>query len=198
MLSGCTPRPRLNAKQMAAPKYSWSGSNYKGNPPWNDMVLRKKTPSVGQNTMLTFHSANWKLTFGSIELFTADVLHGLAVRRKVGVGGGGISGDEVRLWLWLWASPLFPLTSPGLTAADRAFTANLFQCISFPSLLFKAETLLNDHQPYSVISKHGGDHFHLIRSAKQNASHFFIAFWNPNINESKFSVFSPGLLHSYK
>lgn len=204
MLSGCTPRPQLNAKQMAAPKFSWSGSNYKGNPPWNDTVLRWKTPSVGQNTALTFRSANWKLTFGGAELFTADVLHGLAVRRKVwGVGGGGGGGSVVMKSDYSYdCGPLLSFLSPlqdwqQLTELPPLICSSTFHfhlCYLKPRLFFWTFTSQIPSFPsmVGIIS---------TSSALQNKMPviFFIEFWNPNINESKFSVFSPGLLlHSYK
>lgn len=92
-----------------------------------------------------------------------------------------------------------PLTSPGHTAAERAFDTNQFQCISFLSLLFEAVTLSNVHQPDSLISKHGDAGRGVISTTQGLLNKMPVIFHRiPNFSDSRFSVFSPGLLHSYK
>lgn len=96
--------------------------------------------------------------------------------------------------------PLSPLTSPGLTAAHRAFDTNQFQRVSFLWFLFKAVTLSNVHQPYSLISRHGEAGRRGVISTTHGLLNKMPVIFHriPNFSDSRFSVFSPGLLHSYK
>lgn len=82
MQSGCTSKHRPNNKQMATSKYSQLQLELQRDPRMKWQGIKGEIQFAGHYETLTLHCANWKLTFGGTDLFTADVAH--AERKAAG------------------------------------------------------------------------------------------------------------------
>lgn len=74
MQSGCTSKQQLNNKQMATAKYSRAQFKLQRDPTMKWQGITGEIQFAGQDVMVTLRCANWKLTFGGTESFTADAV----------------------------------------------------------------------------------------------------------------------------